>query len=82
MTEISEVVKIIVAVLAIVQILLGCSAWYIGIQIKVLRLELMPRELCDERYGQLKEDLSDIHAALAAIQVRIDQNCQPYCNKS
>lgn len=81
MSEISEGLKIIVAVLSLAQILLGCGAWYIGLQIKMLRLELVPRELCDERHDRLTEDLGKIHASLAVAQEKLAQDTS-YCKRA
>lgn len=74
MSEWQEGFKIIIMIISIVQVFLGCGAWYIGLQIKLLRLELMPRELCNERHDRIMNEVAKLSENLAVVQSKINQS--------
>lgn len=71
MEQISEILRMFMVIVGIVQVILGLGAWYLGLQIRMLRLELMSKEACDQRHQKLREQLEEAHRAVTALDARV-----------
>lgn len=61
MEQLSETLRLFMVVIGLVQIILSFGAWYLGLQLKMLRLELMSKKECEEKHAKVKEELSTLH---------------------
>lgn len=62
----SDVLHTLLALLGIGQFVTGAISWYFGMQVKMLRLELVSRETCAARHEALEKELGHIKETICA----------------
>ena len=60
-----SVLQTLLALLGIGQFITGAISWYFGMQVKMLRLELVNREACQARHDALEKEISALNIAIA-----------------
>lgn len=71
MEGLSEILRTFMVIVGLVQVLLGFGAWYLGIQVKMLRLELVNKEHCGDRHAAVTEALHELQTKIATIEARV-----------
>lgn len=66
----AESLTVMLTVLGIFQILTGALTWYVNVQIRILRLELVSREKCDKHRESVNNSLSGLVADLSVLKAR------------
>lgn len=60
-----SVLHTLLALLGIGQFISGAISWYFGMQVKMLRLELVNKETCQARHDALEKEISALNIAIA-----------------
>ena len=60
-----SVLQTLLALLGLGQFITGAISWYFGMQVKMLRLELVNREACQARHDALEKEISALNVAIA-----------------
>ena len=60
-----SVLQTLLALLGIGQFITGAISWYFGMQVKMLRLELVNKEVCQARHDALEKEINAINVAIA-----------------
>ena len=71
MEQLSEVLRLFMVVIGIIQLLFGVATWYLGIQVKMLRLELMSKEACDKRHQRVMENMEEIRHKVGILDTKV-----------
>lgn len=59
-----SVLQTLLAFLGIGQFITGAISWYFGMQVKMLRLELVSREACAARHAALDKEIRNINETI------------------
>lgn len=62
------VLDLLLTLLGVGQIVTGGISWYFGMQVKMLRLELVNREHCHERHLKLDREIGKIYTELERVK--------------
>lgn len=60
---------LLLTLLGLGQIITGAISWYFGMQVKLLRLELVNRDSCYERHEKIDHELSKLYTELERLKV-------------
>lgn len=60
---------LLLTLLGLGQIITGTISWYFGMQVKMLRLELVNRDSCHERHEKLEHELGELRTELERVKV-------------
>lgn len=60
--------EVILGILTIVQFGIGAIAWYLGMQIKLLRAELVHRDACQLRHAEIDKSLLRVLSRLERVE--------------
>lgn len=71
MEQLSETLRLFMVVIGLVQIILSFGAWYLGLQLKMLRLELMSKKECEDRHTKVKEELASLRMQNVETAARV-----------
>lgn len=63
-----ETIDLLLTLLTIGQIVTGAISWYFGLQVKMLRLELVNKETCEKHCNTFQRDLTKLSADVAEIR--------------
>lgn len=61
-------------IIGIIQALFGLATWYLGIQVRMLRLELMSKDACDKRHQRVKDNLEEIRHQVGILDTKVDSH--------
>lgn len=56
--------NLLLSLLGIGQVVTGFISWYFGMQVKMLRLELVNRETCHARHEKLEKEVSKLYTEI------------------
>lgn len=59
---------LLLTLLGIGQVITGAISWYFGVQVKMLRLELVSRETCHERHERLVQAVGELRTDLECLK--------------
>lgn len=71
MEQLSEGLRMFMVIIGIIQLLFSIATWYLGIQIKMLRMELMSRRDCDTRHQGVKDSIEALRHQIAVIDTKV-----------
>lgn len=71
MEQLSEGLRAFMVIIGIIQLLFSVATWYLGIQIKMLRMELMSRRDCDARHQGVKDSIEMLRHQVAVIDTKV-----------
>lgn len=66
-----DMLNLLLALLGVGQVVTGFISWYFGMQVKMLRLELVNKEVCQARHDKLLIDIGNLYKDLAHIKAVI-----------
>lgn len=62
-----EFLHTLLAFLGLGQIITGAISWYFGMQVKMLRLELVNKEVCHARHEAMEKEISRIYVKIGEL---------------
>lgn len=65
----SLTLDLLLALLGLGQIVTGAISWYFGMQVKMLRLELVNKDSCHDRHEKLEHELSELRTELERVKL-------------
>lgn len=72
MEQLSETLRLIMCIIGIIQFLSFIATWYFGVQVKMLRMELMSKDACDKRHQRVKDNIEEIRHHVGIIETKVD----------
>lgn len=71
-------IDFILGLIAIGQFVTGGFFWYCGIQVRMLRLELVSKRECEAYRDRLREELNSVHTCVSSCKVSLDNLTRTY----
>lgn len=69
----SHILNFLLGIIAIGQIIAGVFAWYCGLQVKMLRLELVSKKECEAYRDRAREETNAMHTCVSTCKADISE---------
>lgn len=71
MEQLSDVLRMFMIIIGIIQFLFSLATWYLGMQIRMLRMELMSRKDCDARHQNVKDNIEALRHQVGILDTQV-----------